>query len=178
VQVTAANIQTMITVAPLTFVAAILLTLQEGFHAVAHLNVLFRLKPPRVEELKRRGYYFLWDGISHLLPYFIHGRFLPYILIEFTAHMFYVITWNDNYYSVRIRDWSAREYQGSWITVDFFLTWSDIIGHCLNAYALSQIVGSWILIIWWTPYPLLLIAYRYYYNVKQAEKANNQDVSL
>jgi hypothetical protein len=75
--------------------------------------------------------------------------------------MYYVLGWNTHYYAVRIRDWSTREYKGKYITYDFFLTISDIVGHCLNAYALSQVVvGSWILIFWWMPYPLMMLYYK------------------
>lgn len=56
------------------------LALIEGFHAFAHLNVLFRVSPPKASTLKERGWYFFWDGLSHLLPFFVHGRFLPYLL--------------------------------------------------------------------------------------------------
>ncbi|KAL0481420.1 vacuolar protein sorting protein 9b [Acrasis kona] len=155
----------------LTLVAGYILLINEGFHAVAHLNVLFRVRPPTLEELKGRQNYFLWDGISHILPYFVHGRFLPYLLFEFITHMFYVWRWNKNYYVIRIRDWSVAEYKGKWVTEDFFLTWSDIIGHTLNVWALSQILGSWTLIFWWTPYPLAYIAMSRLYSSSEPKEA-------
>lgn len=57
------------------------IVLMEGFHACAHLNVLLRISPPHLSTLSTRGWYFGIDGLCHLLPYFIHGRFLPYLLL-------------------------------------------------------------------------------------------------
>eukprot|EP00026_Physarum_polycephalum_P020371 Phypoly_transcript_22909.p1 GENE.Phypoly_transcript_22909~~Phypoly_transcript_22909.p1 ORF type:complete len:173 (+),score=33.47 Phypoly_transcript_22909:41-559(+) len=134
---------------PPTSILALFLALIEGFHALAHINVLMRMYPPRYASLNNRGWYFLWDGTSHIIPYFLHGRFFPYLFVEFVAHMFYTITWNRNwYFTERIKKWSTKEYYesgGKWVTYDFFLTISDIIGHSLNVYALCSMLGMY----WW-----------------------------
>eukprot|EP01112_Ceratiomyxa_fruticulosa_P005761 TRINITY_DN16606_c0_g1_i1.p1 TRINITY_DN16606_c0_g1~~TRINITY_DN16606_c0_g1_i1.p1 ORF type:complete len:157 (-),score=14.49 TRINITY_DN16606_c0_g1_i1:116-586(-) len=120
-----------------------LLFLSEGMHAGTHMSVLFGLSNSSVQDYNNFGVYFLWDGLSHLLPYFLHKRFLPYLFFEFLGHMFYFFTWNkNNYYTERIKSWSSSEYKGDYITPDFFLTISDIIGHLLNLYALSSLIST------------------------------------
>eukprot|EP01088_Endostelium_zonatum_P014646 TRINITY_DN329_c2_g2_i1.p1 TRINITY_DN329_c2_g2~~TRINITY_DN329_c2_g2_i1.p1 ORF type:complete len:181 (+),score=21.81 TRINITY_DN329_c2_g2_i1:42-584(+) len=145
----------------LWFLLALGLLIQEGFHCVAHLKVLFRIKPMERDTLKERGWYFLWEGFCHIVPYFVHGRFLVYSLFQFVAHMYYVLFWNKHHYAIRIRDWSTKEYTGRWITPDWFLTWSDIIGHALNVYALSAITGPIPLMFYWVPFPLYNIVTTY-----------------
>jgi len=132
---------TTIVMSSLEIISVVLLSI-ELFHILAHLNVLFRYKPPSLDNLKDRRYYFVFDGLSHFLPWLIHGRFFYYVAFQAIAHAYYVWTWNKGHYAIRIRDWSVKEYRGKWITVDFFLTWSDIIGHSLNVYALAQFLLS------------------------------------
>ena len=122
------------------FYLCLLMILSESFHVLSHLNVMFRISPPTLNQLKAKGYYFLFDGSSFFLSYLLHGRYLPLVSIETLAHLWYVYNWNSNYYANRIRDWSVKEYSGKWITVDWFLTWSDIITHVLMVYQLSLIV--------------------------------------
>eukprot|EP01113_Clastostelium_recurvatum_P022232 TRINITY_DN2646_c0_g1_i2.p1 TRINITY_DN2646_c0_g1~~TRINITY_DN2646_c0_g1_i2.p1 ORF type:complete len:152 (+),score=44.72 TRINITY_DN2646_c0_g1_i2:49-504(+) len=139
-----------------------LLIFNEGFHLLAHTNVFLRLSPPPASTLQRRGLYFLWDGLSHLAPYFVHGRFLPYIIVEFIAHMFYTLTWNRNYYyTERIKAWSTKEYTGRWVTYDFFLTLSDMLGHSLNIYALNAMADtSMYAATSWLPFVMMLLLWK------------------
>lgn len=116
----------------------ILLCVIEAFHAYAHTNVLLRWRPPTLEQLKRRRYYFVFDMLTPLLSYLLHESWGPLIFVHAVAHLYYVLAWNSGYYAVRIRDWSVREYRGPRLTVDFPLTCYDVGVHCLSALSLSR----------------------------------------
>jgi hypothetical protein len=116
------------------------LLLVEVFHAYAHANVLLRVQPPTLEQLKGRRYYFVFDMATPLMAYCLHESWGPLVLVHALAHMYYVYAWNEGYYAVRIRDWSVREYRGPRFTVDFALTCYDIAVHVLTAHALFRLL--------------------------------------
>lgn len=121
----------------LTTLGLVLLVI-EVFHAYAHVNVLLRLQPPTLEQLKARRYYFVFDMATPLMAYCLHESWGPFVLVHALAHTYYVWAWNSGYYAVRIRDWSVREYRGPRLTVDFALTCFDIAVHLLTAHALVR----------------------------------------
>jgi hypothetical protein len=121
----------------LTALGLVLLVV-EAFHAYAHANVLLRLQPPTLEQLKARGYYFLFDMATPLMAYCLHQQWGVFVLVHALAHTYYVYSWNSGYYAIRIRNWSVREYRGPVFTVDFVLTLLDIAVHLLTIHALVR----------------------------------------
>ncbi|KAF0983958.1 hypothetical protein FDP41_007873 [Naegleria fowleri] len=96
------------------------------------------------------GMWFFYDGLSGLSILFVlHDQIKPnsiyfyLVLFHFIAHMFYVLTWQQGYYSIRIRKWSSAEYSPNapYVTVDFFLTLYDMSIHAFNAFLLYQHAG-------------------------------------
>jgi hypothetical protein len=73
----------------LTAVGLVLLVI-EVFHAYAHANVLLRVQPPTLEQLKARRYYFVFDMLTPLMSYCLHESWGLFVLIHALAHTYYV----------------------------------------------------------------------------------------
>lgn len=112
----------------------------EIFHVLGHVNVLLRVNPPEQEWFNEYGIYFVWDMLSAFISYYLTQEimFLPTLIIHTVVHFFYIITWNRGYYANRISEWSSKEYNGKYITIDFFLTLFDIFVHLTMIYSLTN----------------------------------------
>lgn len=76
--------------------------------------------------------------LSALVAYLYAGEYLWLVIPHALAHAFYVYFWNTGDLAIRIRDWSAKEYTGQWVTPDFYLTCFDITTHACMIYALMH----------------------------------------
>ncbi|KAG2393440.1 hypothetical protein C9374_006971 [Naegleria lovaniensis] len=123
-----------------------LLFLSEIYLLVSHAFVFTRLYKPKEQALKNMGMWFFYDGVSGLSILFVlseqtlNSIYFYFVMFHFIAHMFYVLTWHNGYYSIRIRKWSSAEYsrEAPYVTVDFFLTLYDMSIHAINAFLLYQ----------------------------------------
>jgi len=119
---------------------AFLLLWSETIHFTEHVNVVFMKRKYQDCNLKTKGWYFGWDGLSALISFCYVGMpmvAIPFSLFHFISHLFYVLTWNRGYYAIRIRKWtSIDQFTSSHFTPDYFLTWIDIITHTMMIYFL------------------------------------------
>jgi len=122
------------------------LLLFEIFHIREHVHVLLNHKKYSDERLKDNRWYFCLDFLTSFLSYIYIGTPLiifPIAFFHSVGHLFYIFTWNDGYYAIRIREWSSYDkYPKQHFTTDFYLTLIDIITHMLMVYYLTHIIIS------------------------------------
>lgn len=75
-----------------------------------------------------------WIFIVTYLYWFKVSFYIYLPVIHLALHMFYLMTWNDGYYSRRIQEWSGCDYHGETFTYDWLLTLGDILCHLYCAY--------------------------------------------
>lgn len=75
-----------------------------------------------------------WIFIISYLYWFQVPFYLYLPVTHLALHMFYLVTWDNGYFSRRIQEWSGCDYVGKPFTPDWFLTLGDILCHLYCAY--------------------------------------------
>lgn len=117
------------------------LLLIEILHIKEHTLIALNFRKYSSLSLAQKRWYFIVDWLTAFLSYLHIGMpigILPITFFHFVAHLFYVTTWKNGYYSIRIRNWSSKDKFTKHFTFDLLLTCLDILNHSIMVFYLMN----------------------------------------